>query len=445
MLADERYWTLRFDGTGFKLTECAQTAQAAVRHRVLEENLETILFHWGHELLPAPRLQILGWSGALEREPDLLAVDELGRIHIFELKKDRADEDALFQLVSYLTGRPRDDEQWVRRTIAHTLWYGEQVHACRLAALVARQTVEKLRTEKSRKVAGRPVLYIDRLEAKLERLTQLTGDRTRMALTPATFLDNARLLLEQETGGSWQGPLKAPAAVLDEVAHVKLPRHWQIGRTKPGVVIWMIAPDVSAAASAAQPLIDRGLEIRCLSVDVREVTPGIEWNVAVAAPDDQSRNWSMADACAKMLARITDRHLAECPEAASRLYLGLQPASVSWVTGQGWAELGWRAAGGASVIFSVRQERVELSLFNHNWTDGLALAMRQPILRACKRIRQEHPSSWPWSHEEPNADCNLEFIEAAVQLVNAFWRDLEGIGAFDVDRWAYWMPPECSR
>lgn len=445
MLGDERHWILRFDQTGFKLNESPETARTAVRHRILEEGLETLLFHWGHELLPAPRLQMLGWSGALEREPDLLAVDELGRIHIFELKKDKADAAALFQLVSYLTGRPRDDEQWVRKTIAHTLWYGEQAHACRLAALTARERAEKLRTEKSRKVAGRPVLYIDRLEAKLERLTQLASKRTGLGPVPETFLDSARLLLEQETGGRWQGPLQAPAAVLDQVAQVKLPRHWQIGRTKPGVVIWMIAPDVSAAASAAQSLIDRGLEIHCLSVDVREVTPGVEWSVALATPDDQAQNWSMADTFANTLAAIMDRHLAECPEAASRLYLGLQPASVSWETGQGWAELGWRAAGGASLVFSVRQEHVELSLFNHNWTDGLALAMREPIFRVCKRIRKEHPSSWPWSHEEPNAGCNLEFIEAAVQLVNAFWHALEGIGAFDVDRWAYWMPPDSSK
>jgi hypothetical protein len=442
MNADPKYWTLWFDGTGFRLRETAQSAQPASKYRILEESLETILFHWANKLLPAPRLQMVGRSGSLECEQDLLAVDELGRVHIFELKKDRAGAASLFQLVSYLTGRPRDDEYWVRKTIAHTLWYGEKAHACRLAGLAARQWTETLRTGKSRRVAGRAVLYVERLEAKLERLVELASERTGLNLTSEAFDEITRSLLEEEFGGSWRGPIADPEKVLDQVADLQLSPHWQLGRTRPGIVIWMIAPDVEAAASAAQPLIERGLEIHCVSVDVQEVAPGTEWSIAVTVPKDHAANCAMANAFGGLLAAIVDRHLEECPEAASRLYLGLQPATSSWVTGKGWGELGWRTAGGSSVVFMVREDHIEIDLFNSNWTDGRALAMRRPLLRLCGQLRREHPSSWPWSYRDPEVPSNQVFVDAAVRLANAFWRGLEEIGALEVDRWAYWMPPE---
>ena len=85
-MAKPRRWMLRFDGTAFCLESDFGPTQAPVRNRVIEEGLETILFHWGNELLPAPRLHMLACSGAITKEQDLLAVDELGRIHIFELK-----------------------------------------------------------------------------------------------------------------------------------------------------------------------------------------------------------------------------------------------------------------------------------------------------------------------------------------------------------------------
>jgi hypothetical protein len=442
MLGDRRYWTLRFDGTGFRLEEASQNARPGSKYRVLEEGLETILFTWGNELLPAPRLQMLGCSGALVREQDLLAVDELGRIHIFELKKDKADAASLFQLVSYLTGRPRDDEYWVRKTIANALWYGEQAHACRLAGLVARQWTETLRTEKSRRVAGRAVPYAERLEAKLEKLTELASARTGLNLTSETFYKMAQSVLQEQFGGRWNGPSQDPAKVLDKVAELKLPPRWQLGRTGPGIVIWIVAPRIRSAATAAQPLIERKLEIRCVSVDVQEVIPGIEWSIAVAVPEDQADNWAMADTLGKLLVEIVDRHLEECPGAASRLYLGLQPGSISWVTEKGWAELGWRTAGGTSIVFDVREDHILLDLFNSNWTEGLALKMREPLLRLCRKLRKEHPDSCPWSYQDPKAESNQAFVDAAARLANAFWRGLEEIGALEVDRWAYWMPPD---
>ena len=441
MLTNARNWTLRFDGTGFKLEASVEPQRPSTKRRVIEENLETILFHWANELLPAPRLQMLGCSEAIVREQDLLAVDGLGRIHIFELKKDTADAQSMFQLVSYLVGRPRDDEHWVRKDIARTLWYGEQADACRLAGLVARHSAEKLRTDKSRRVAGL-VPHVERLDARLDKLTQLASRRTGLNLTPGTFRSIARSLLEQGFGGQWNGPVEEPAQVLHRVVETRLSPHWQLGTTKAGIIIWTIAPNIQGALKAAEPLIERYLEVRCVSVDVREVVPGIEWSIAVAVPEDHAENWAMADMFARLLVEIVDRHLEECPRASSRLYRGLQPASISWVTGKGWAELGWRAAGGSSVIFGVRNDHVELDLFNHGWTDGQAVAMREPILRLCKRLRKVHASSLPWSPQDPEAACNLEFVESAVHLVNGYWQGLQEVGAFEVDRWAYWMPPD---
>jgi hypothetical protein len=443
MLTDRRYWTLRFDGYGFQLDR-GSSPQPSAKHRVIEENLETILFLWGNALLVAPNLQMLGYSGAVAREQDLLAVDELGRIHIFELKKVTADAKAMFQLVSYLTGRPRDDELWVRQTITNTLWHGEQAIACRLAGLVARRSGEKLRTAKSRRVVGGPVPYGELLEARLKRLTALAAARTGLGLFSEEFEEISGSLLEQGFGRTWSGPLDAPGELLDEVANSRMPRQWELGRTKPGIVIWMVAPNVVGALRAAQPLIERGLEIRCVSMDVREVDPGREWSIAIAEPLDQVKNWMTADAFGRLLVEIGTQHLQECPGAATRLHLGIEPATVAWAQGKGWAELGWRAAGGASIEYSVRNDRIEWELYNHWWTHGQALKTRAPLLRLCASLRKKHPRAWSWAADDAEHESTRQFVEGAVALSNAFYRGLVEIGAFEVDPWAYWMPPNAS-
>lgn len=109
VLTEKHYWRLRFDGNCFLLGP-ATSLRPHAEDRALEESLETILFRWRNQLLPAPRLQMLGYSGSVTEEQDLLAVDELGRVQIFALKKDTADAVSMFHLVSYVTGCPRDDE-----------------------------------------------------------------------------------------------------------------------------------------------------------------------------------------------------------------------------------------------------------------------------------------------------------------------------------------------
>lgn len=439
MLTDSRKWTLQFDGRRFRLEPGASSPPGA-RYRVIEESLETILFLWGNQLLVAPKLQMLGYSGAVTREQDLLAVDELGRIHIFELKKDTADEEAMFQLVSYVTGRPRDDEHWVRETVAHTLWYGDQAIACRLAGLVARTWTKTLRTSKSRRVAGEPVPEGERLQAKLEVLTELSNKRVGLGLSPDAYQDIARSLLRRGFGRAWHGPLEAPGGVLDEVAKSKMPPQWQLGRTDPGIVIWMVAPNIDRALRAAQPLMQRGLEIRCVSLDVREVVPGREWRVAVAEPARHVQNWAVADAFAQLLVEAASKHTDEYPGAGSRLRLRLRPASMPWAAEKGRGDLGWKAAGEASIEFSVLGDRIRWELYNHWWTDGQALKIRGPLLQLCKDLRREHPRTWAWSPHDPGAESNQRFVEGAAAVANAFYQGLLRIGAFDVDPWAYWMP-----
>lgn len=250
------------------------------------------------------------------------------------------------------------------------------------------------------------------------------------------------MLLENGFGRTWNGPLDTPREVLDQVTRATMSRHWELGRTKPAIVIWLVAPNVGSALRAAQPLIERGLEIRCVSMDVREVVPGREWSIGMAEPADQARNSVLADAFGDLLIQIADRHLEESPAAASRLYLGLEPASISWVDDIGWAELGWRAAGGASVFYGVRNDRIECELHNHSWTDGQAWKMREPLLRLCRELRKQHPRVWPWSADDPAHAANQRFVEGAVRLVNAFCQGLQEIGAFDVEPWGYWMPSD---
>jgi hypothetical protein len=383
---------------------------------------------------------MLACSTAIAREQDLLAVDELGRIHIFELKKDNADAASVYQLVSYLVGRPRDDEQWVRRSIASTLWYGELAIACRLAGLVARQSVEKLRTPMSRRVAGRPVAQIALLEAKLEKLAQLASERASLDLEPATFCNIARSLLVRGFGTNWSGPLDNPEQVLNSVAEAKFPSHWKVGRTEPGIIIWIVAPNVNAALDAPQPLLERNLEIRCVSIDVRENVPGREWSITTTVSESHAQHWPMADVFAGWAQRVVGRHLDECPATADRVFVWFRAASDCWATGKGWAAIGWRAAGGARVYFDVTEDTVSHYLLNHGWTQGASLRLRDPILKLCKDLRKRHPSSWAWSPHKPEAACNMEFVEGAVHLLNDYCRGLERIGAFEVDEWGYWMP-----
>jgi len=383
---------------------------------------------------------MLGYSGAVTREQDLLAVDALGRIHIFELKKDTADEQSMFQLVSYLTGRPPDDEHWVRETVAHTLWHGEQEIASRLAGLVARRSTKTLRTAKSRRVAGGHVPHRERLEARLNKLTELANEQTELGLSPRTFREISRSLLEEGFGRRWNGPLQAPREVLDEVAGRKMPPHWRLGRTEPGIVIWMVAPNIKRALRAAQPLIERGLGIRCVSMDLREVVGGREWSIEVAEPADQVEDWAMADAFSRLLVEIANQHLEKCPGAASRLTLKVRSASVPWAQGKGRGDLGWKAAGNASIECYVRNRCIQWELYNHWWTEGQALKIRRPLLQLCDELRKEHPRTWSWSPDDPADQSNRAFVQGAVALANAFYRGLVEIGAFDVDPWAYWMP-----
>jgi hypothetical protein len=91
-------------------------------------------------------------------------------------------------------------------------------------------------------------------------------------------------------------------------------------------------------------------------------------------------------------------------------------------------------------VFLVREDRVELDLFNSDWTEGQALKIRGAVLRLGRELRKVHPRSLPWTPREPEAEENQMFIEAAASYANAFWQGLTEIGALDVDQWGYWMP-----
>lgn len=433
MLMVPQHWALYFDETGFRLEPHSNGTRAPAKNRIIEEGLETILFHWGNELLPSPRLHMLGCSSPIVPEQDLLGVDELGRIHIFELKKDSARAESMFQLISYLMGRPQDDAQWLKRTIVDTLWYGEQNTACRLAGLVARKQVKTLSTEKSRGTYG------ERLENKLEKLTQLASQRTGLDLTPDLFRKIAEPLLNKEFGGPWRAPLEDPTHVLDRFAGRKLPSHWKVGRTKPHIIIWMVAPRIRGALEAVQPLINRGLEMRCVSVDAREVIPGREWSITVMvdAPEDYACNWLIADRFSHLLRLVLDRHWEQCPRAADRVSLTFRTGSDET------ADLQWRDVGRESVrlIFSVGQDRIECYPKDEWWTEGRALGIRDEVHKVTRRMRKR-PRSWPWSPQDPEGAYNREFVEGAARLASDYLRDLEEIGAFRVNDWGFWMPPK---
>ncbi|MBU1749628.1 MAG: hypothetical protein KKA73_18245, partial [Chloroflexi bacterium] len=392
MSANARHWSLYFDGAEFRLEPRSDAKHVAAKNRVIEEGLATILFHWGDELLPGPRLHMLGRSIPIVREQDLLAVDDLGRIHVFELKKDSTQAKSLFQLVSYLVQRPQNDGLWVENNVASTLWYGEQSVACKLAGLVCRERVENLKTE-----APAGARQAERLAARLRLLADIARERTGLDLSPEVFRRIAGSLLIKSYGETWAGPLQqSPAKVLEEVVRKKLSPYWRVGLTRPGIVAWMVAPNVEHALEAAQPLLDRGLEIRCVSVDAREIIPGHEWGITVDEPENHTRGWFVTDGLAHLLQQAVDQHLAACPAAADRLRLKLSnpPRRPDKPEQQKVAALGWRATGGAQIELDALPDQVQWRLYYDWWTEGQALQVRDAVHKVMRNARAGRPKSW---------------------------------------------------
>lgn len=433
MLTQPQYSVLSFDGTAFQLSPGHGGGQTTIKDRVLEEGLETILFYWANELLPAPRLLVLARSNPVVTEQDLLAVDDLGRIHIFELKKDRGTAESLHQLVSYLVQRPRNDAEWVGESATSWLWYGEQQAGNYLGGLVGRARIATLGTDASRRGARAK----ERYDAQLVQVSRLAGERSGLGVAPQALRLMAAGLLDRQFGGTWTQALAEPELLLKRISAARLPSWWRLGMTRPGIVIWMIAPDISEALQAARPFVERRLEVRCVSVDVRETVPGREWSIGVAAPADQAEHWRLSDTVARLLGQAVGLHLQQCPDAQERVHVLLPPDCQPR-----WTGIAWEVAGEALVWLAVHPDQIEVGLYYDWWTEGLCLRARDAVHRVSREVRARHPKSWPWSSREPDADCNRQFVEGLAHMASDYWRSLKEIGALDLDAWAFWKPAE---
>ena len=432
MLTQPQHSVLSFDGTAFRLSRGQAGGLATPRERVIEEGLETILFYWANELLPAPRLLMLGRSNPLLPEQDLLAVDGLGRLHVFELKKDSATAESLHQLVSYLAQRLRDDNVfWLRRSAADALWYGRDRTAAYLAGLDSRTRVSTAGPDGS----GPKVRGQERHDALLAELTRRAGRRSGLEVSSDVFRTAAEGSMLSHFGKIWAGPLADPAGAFGAVAAARLPPYWRLGLTRPGIVPWLIAPAIGGALKAAQPYLSRRLGVRCVSVDVRETLAGREWSVRVAAPAEQAEQWRLADAFVSLVGQVLDRHLEQCPDARDRVYVEL-PADLR----PGETGIGWTAAGAAKVELKVLPDSVEVDLYYDWWTEGRSLKVKDAVHRISRKVRSRHPRYWPWLPQEPQASSNRQFVEGLAAMASDYWQSLKGIGALDLDEWAYFKP-----
>lgn len=429
-MTQQAIWQLEFDGERFLLEPSARAdlPPTAKDQRPLEENIETLLLHWGGHLLPGMPVRILGRSPAIVRSPDLTGIDDLGRLHLFELKKDRANEHDLAQLLAYVINRPTRETQ-VDATLADTLWNGETAHAASLAAFVARKRLSNTRASGiSKKARGG-----ERLVAHLDETSRDAGSRSGLRTSPDRFRELAKREMKRLYGLVHDGPLPDTDALIGTFKSTQLPSDWLFGRTEPPVVMWLIAPDVDRAADAASEYIERGIDVRCVSLDIHEVQEGREWLVGVQmvrASEQEGWEWQRSDAFGGLLLAAMREHIQAHPGAAERARLRMGDAP----------SFGWQLARPVRVDFTLDDNSVTCKWYSHWWTEGRARLVRDRVNDVRKKL-PDLGAKIPWNPEAPADDqVNRKAAERIAAIANNAWEALYESGATGLGRWAYYAP-----
>jgi len=422
------YWDLRFDGA-FTL-ERASRHEGTAGQRVAEEHLETILFRWGQELLGIPDVAFLGRSSQLVGEADLLGADPIGRLHLFELKKDSAGADALQQLIAYLVNRPTSEDD-LKSVIVETLFHGSETCALRLAGLVAREKTKTMAHD-----LGDDARHNERERARLEKTVKLAADRSHLPLSEAQFRQMGQDQLRGQFGEELATALPSPDEALARLTCAKFGKSWSFPKYRGPIAVWVVAPNVGGAHKAAQSLLNpkqgsQRVDTRFVSMDVREVKPGRHWSIAV----DRKHPDFDVDQLVGAAGLVMERHCASRGDAlADRAFIDFRPA-------KGHVGIGWRLAGNAQLTFAVENGCVSWTFYDHWWTEGQARTVRKGVLDIKRRLKERHLASWPWKCGADGIP-DAALVDAMHALVDDAWCALVETKATDVDRWGAYLPAE---
>jgi hypothetical protein len=423
---EQHCFLLRWTGANFIL-ESAGKQQGLAAKRALEEQIETILLHWGDQLLPGEPVRMLGRQAALNAVADLSGLDESGRQHIFEIKSSNpatAGSTELYQALSYLIDRSAAEAD-MHRELANSVWYGERTHATYLSALIGKVQVGKSRG----KDVPDDARHAERLDGKLRLALETASAKSGAPVSETAMRDLAKAEMTRLYGHAHDGPLEDVAGLWDNYRRCRFGDNWSLsGRA----VMWLLAPNIHPCAiEVAKQLRDvRGIDLRLVRFDVREVVAGSSWSLAVEFP--MGTPWVETDRLRAALRQAVSSHNQRFAGSTR------SPQCCAAATSPSSASASWRGlAGPAAIAFTGAGDRVTWAWYSDWWTEGQALQYRSKINGMKAGLPKAGiPTSFPW--DPHSSDGGPAFQENLGRLLDKAWNQLVEMGAADIDEWGYY-------
>ena len=424
MNAGTRQWLLSFDGKQFSLAS-HHGPELLTGEYVVEEHVETILAHWGDQILPGSPVQFIGRQASLMAVADLAGVDRFGNRHLLEIKArsyKTAGPGELFQLISYALDKPTSESDLIE-AFARAVWYGRRSVAARLAGLIANRRVGNVRSEEIPRDARRG----EREDGVLTVMASEAAIRSGLDFDRQHLEDLAGEYMRNRFGTDHDGPIDDPIPLWKAFSASKLGASWQFnGRN----VIWLLAPNAEPALAAARPLIARGVDLRIGSLEVRERIPGREWSVRLRF---EAEPWVALDQQREIVRDAVNRHISRLPlEERLRVTYSVdaKEAFVSWGA----------MAGPARMDLRFHEGVLTWKWYSHWWTEGEALAVRDKINATGKQlIAAGAPKEL--SFDFGTVDGQNACANALAELLDGAWNHLVAIGATKLDRWSIFRSP----
>jgi hypothetical protein len=424
---------LSFDGQGFELRPDTQMRGLAA-NRATEEQIETILSRWNHELLPGEPVHVIGRQGTISTVADLTCLDRFGRLHLVELKSTNpitAGDQELFQLVSYMVNRVTTEDQLIE-TFAQTIWYGHRSIAAGLGGLISRLHLGTTRGDD----IGGDARHPERSEGLLTKAARLASERIGAEVSPALLMSLGASEMRRRFGLVHDGPLDNVGGHWTAFREKFLGADFELGGE---CVVWLMAPSVQPALTAARPLLERHVDLRLATLDVREVEPGRSWSINLGFPGGTP--WVAVDRFEGALKAVAEAHRREFSELGSPEGLVRVKQSAHRTAKLPEGLVGWSGlAGPAEIQFKRVPDGVQWDWYSHWWTEGQALPFRDTVNGTGKILkRSDVPAVLPWSDEADNG--GPEFQRLAAKLLRVAWQHLVDTGASKLDRWARFGGP----
>lgn len=410
---------------GFRLTAAPDFGGATAQDRVYAAHMRTLLYHWGHELLPEwSGLSIIHRAAPLEGGSNLLALDRTGRGHHFRVVRDgRVDSEdthPLDWLVGYLVQGTADRRDLAHRYV-HALHHGQQREGMLLAALMAGADVEHEPVADDLRLAER---LAARTESALARVAQRPEH-----VTAARLAEWSQPALQRHLGRPGATEVAHPALEWGRFAQSHLARTFAADGPPVG---WLVQPSAPSAEQLhrLQRLRSRGVDLRWVTMDARVVEAGRRWRIGVQVPgrlQGDRAAWRHADHLRSLGHRIADSHAAQVAGARAQLKV--------WAT-HDELRVGWRGLAGPMDLVCTAQPDgpVAWRVYSDWWTEGQARSLRDIVNGSTQALQRIHPAQLPtWGEPGDQADA---FVTEATEVLNGLWRYLESEGVPLTDEWA---------